>query len=145
MDKIDKLKELKELHDDNIISNEEYISLKNEILNIKTNPKEQKIENVKTKPGLFKLVFDGLWFLFDVKTKIYINGVLLSSESTKNGFQLTIPIDSTKLEIELSLLGIKSTKFKVEEIDLYKNYTMTFFYDKNWGKYSDKYQITENG
>ena len=147
MDKISKLKELKELLDNNIISNQEYNYLKEEILEVKTNLIEKEIELIQNNEnnGVLTLVYEGMWFLVDVKTKIYKNGVLITTESTKKGFNLKIPIDSTNMELELSLLGIKSTKFKIEEIDLRKNYTMTCFYDRTWGKYSEKFQISENG
>ncbi len=144
--KIENLKKLKQLLDDKAISEKEYAQLKNEIL-----PKHKEEissltnSNNKNNKGLITLKFKGQWFLFDAKTKLFVNGQLHSIHSTKKGFTAAIPVDSEKITLKVVLAGIKSTEFKMEELVLGKNYLMELKYDTAWGRYSTTYKFSENG
>ncbi|WP_395051160.1 SHOCT domain-containing protein [Flavobacterium sp.] len=152
MDKLDNLKKLKALFDDGIISEKEYSEMKNEILS-KSSTETQSPQNsfdepknmVQTKKGKFTLGFKGSWSLFDAKTKIFINNELLFTESTKNGFEVSFPIQNSEIKVKLLVGGINSTVYNIEEIELHKNYKLTLNFDKTSGKYSNQFNIVENG
>jgi hypothetical protein len=100
---------------------------------------------VQTKKGKFTLGFKGSWSLFDAKTKIFINNELLFTESTKNGFEVSFPIQNSEIKVKLLVGGINSTVYNIEEIELHKNYKLTLNFDKTSGKYSNQFNIVENG
>ncbi|PCI98009.1 MAG: hypothetical protein COB15_06655 [Flavobacteriales bacterium] len=152
MDKITELKNLKLLLDEGAITKNEFESLKSEILNkevvekpIKEVILEQPKETVKKVKGAINISFEGQYFLFDTKTKIFIDGVEHSSHSTKSGFSVDIPIESDIMNIKVSLGGVKSTTYDLTELDLFKKYYLRLSYDTTWGKYSKKINFSENG
>jgi len=144
---IDNLKKIKFFFDDGIISEKEYSILKAEILSLKSevNPSLHPKENFKNKKGVLILKFDGQWFLFDAKTKLFVNNKLHSTHSTKKGFRVEIPLNSNSITIKLLLSGIKSTEFEIEELVSGKKYSMDLAYDTTGGRYSSKYKFSENG
>jgi len=144
---IENLKQIKFFFDDGIISEKEYSILKAEILSPKSeeNPSLHLKENFKNKKGVLTLKFDGQWFLFDTKTKLFVNNQLHSTLSTKNGFRVEIPLNSNSITIKLLLSGIKSTEFEIEELVKGKKYSMDLAYDTIGGRYSSKYKFSENG
>ncbi len=144
---IENLKEIKLFFDGEIISEKEYSILKAEILSLKSevNPSLHPKENFKNKKGVLILKFDGQWFLFDTKTKLFVNNHLHSTHSTKNGFRVEIPLNSNSITIKLLLSGIKSTEFEIEELLNNKKYSMDLSYDTIRGRYSSKYKFSENG
>ncbi|WP_116786856.1 SHOCT domain-containing protein [Flavobacterium psychrotrophum] len=150
MDKIEKLKQLKQLLDDSVINSDEYNAMKQEIIAgnatytlPETSSSPERTSPVMNKKGDIRLVFAGCkGFFFDVKTKIFINGTLLSAESTKRGFDLIAPISGRELSIRLVLGGMKSTTYEITEIEPNKDYTMTFSYDLTWGKYSNNFNLS---
>lgn len=147
MDKIQKLIQLKELLDSGGISEQEYGTLKNELLSTDNDTKEShnnKIGVERTTNGSVTLSYPGVWLLFDAKIKIIINKELHSVQSAKKGFEVTIPLDSDSLDIELVFMGIKSTKIQVTQLDKRKNYTIELEYDSNWGKISNEINLIEN-
>src|SRR5665213_2464629 len=89
--------------------------------------------------------YDDQWFLFDAKTKLFVNDELHSTHSIKNGFNVKIPIVSDKMVIKVVLMSIKTTIYELEELDKSKDYSFGLIYDTVWGKYSDKFNLTENG
>ncbi len=140
MDKIKELTELKNLLDNGVINIDEFQTLKNEIL---SKSSDSYAENPSTnKKGTIALSYGGQYFLFDVKTEIYINGKFHSKQSTKNGFHIIIPIESNSITIKLGLMGMKSSIYELTALDISKNYIITFFYDKMWGRYSSNFNIT---
>lgn len=153
MDKIENLKKLKQLFDDGVLSEKEFSEMKNEILS-KTNaevkpsqgiPFAENKEVPKSKTGMLTVSFGGQWFLFDAKTQLFINNELNSIHSTKQGFSVKIPIISEKMTIKVVLMSMKSTVYELEELDKSKDYSLGLIYDSTWGKYSNKFKITENG
>ena len=147
MDKIQKLIQLKELLDSGGISEQEYGTLKNELLSTDNDTKESHNNTIgveRTTNGSVTLSYPGVWVLFDAKIKIIINKELHSVQSAKKGFEVTIPLDSDSLDIELVFMGIKSTKIQVTQLDKRKNYTIELEYDSNWGKISNEINLIEN-
>ncbi|MBK9381479.1 MAG: SHOCT domain-containing protein [Chitinophagaceae bacterium] len=147
MDKIQKLIQLKELLDSGGISEQEYGRLKNELLSTDNDTKESHNNTIgveRTTNGSVTLSYPGVWLLFDAKIKIIINKELHSVQSAKKGFEVTIPLDSDSLDIELVFMGIKSTKIQVTQLDKRKNYTIELEYDSNWGKISNEINLIEN-
>ncbi len=147
MDKIQKLIQLKELLDSGGISEQEYGTLKNELLSTDNDTKESHNNTIgveRTTNGSVTLSYPGVWLLFDAKIKIIINKELHSVQSAKKGFEVTIPLDSDSLDIELVFMGIKSTKIQVTQLDKRKNYTIELEYDSNWGKISNEINLIEN-
>ena len=147
MDKIQKLIQLKELLDSGGISEQEYGTLKNELLSTDNDTKESHNNTIgveRTTNGSVTLSYPGVWLLFDAKIKIIINKELHSAQSAKKGFEVTIPLDSDSLDIELLFMGIKSTKIQVTQLDKRKNYTIELEYDSNWGKISNEINLIEN-
>ena len=98
--------------------------------------------NNENKEQTLSIIWEGQFFLFDVKTEIFINDVFHSKESTKKGFNITIPISNELIKIKLSLLGLKSTEFNLN-IDPKHSYQMKVSYDTAWGKYSDKFELKQ--
>ncbi len=147
MDKIQKLIQLKELLDSGGISEQEYGTLKNELLSTDNDTKESHNNTIgveRTTNGSVTLSYPGVWLLFDAKIKIIINKELHSVQSAKKGFEVTIPLDSDSLDIELVFMGIKSTKIQVTQLDKRKNYTIELEYDSSWGKISNEINLIEN-
>jgi len=153
MDKLENLKKLKQLFDNGVLSEKEYSEMKNEILS-KTDgeakpaqgtPIAENKEVPKPKIGMLTVSFSGQWFLFDAKTQLFVNNELHSTHSTKQGFSVKIPITSDKMSIKVVLMSIKSTIYELEELDKSKDYSLGLIYDSTWGKYSNKFNIVENG
>ncbi|MFN3756686.1 MAG: zinc ribbon domain-containing protein [Flavobacterium sp.] len=98
--------------------------------------------NIENKEQTLSIIWEGQFFLFDVKTEVYINGAFHSKQSTKKGFNIVIPLDNNNIKVKLSLLGLKSTELN---LNLYTkfSYEMEIFYDTIWGKYSDKYELKQ--
>ncbi|RDI50479.1 SHOCT domain-containing protein [Flavobacterium glaciei] len=150
MDKLENLKKLKQLLDDGVLSEKEYSEMKNEILSktdddVKSSLETPITENKKNKTGTLTVGFKGQWFLFDAKTQLFVNNVLHSTHSTKQGFSVQIPISSESISIKVVLMSIKSTVYELEELDKSKDYSLGLIYDSAWGKYSNKFNIVENG
>jgi hypothetical protein len=153
MDKLENLKKLKILFDDGILSENEYSEMKNEILSKSNNQisasKKLSIESIITSPqsknGVLTVSYPGRYFLFDAKTKLYVNNELHSTHSTKKGFSVKIPIDFESVTLKVAILDSQSTSYEIEELDMVKNYSMELIYDIVWGKYSDKFNFSENG
>jgi hypothetical protein len=150
MDKLENLKKLKQLLDDGALSEKEFVEMKIQILS-KTNNEEESIQNLNVtkkgteQNGILTISFSGQWFLFDAKTKLFVNDDLHSTHSTKQGFNVRIPIMTDKISIKVVLASIKSTVYELQELDKSKDYTLGLIYDTAWGKYSNKFNITENG
>jgi hypothetical protein len=151
MDKLENLKKLKTLFDDGIISEKEYSEMKNEIISI---PDIKSLQNLNiennnnnghTKKGIFTLNFKGNWSVFDATTKIYIDNELLFTESTKKGFEVSFPIQSSEIKLRLVVGGVNSTIYNIDEIEPYKNYKLILNFDKMVGKYNNQFNIVENG
>lgn len=135
---------------DGVLSEKEYSEMKNEILSktdddVKSSLDTAVKENKKNKTGILTVGFKGQWFLFDAKTKLFVNNVLHSTHSTKQGFSVQIPITSENISIKVVLMSIKSTVYDLEELDKSKDYSLGLIYDTAWGKYSNKFNIVENG
>jgi hypothetical protein len=153
MDKLENLKKLKQLFDDGILSEKEFSEMKNEILTKNDNeiiPFKNLYENIRKevkqiKKGILTISFGGQWFLFDSKTKLFIDGDLHSTHSTKNGFSVEIPIESNNITLKLQIMELESTIFEIEDLDIQKNYSMIVEYSRMWGKYSSKFNFSENG
>lgn len=150
MDKLENLKKLKQLLDDGALSEKEFVEMKIQTLS-KTNNEKESIQNLNVtkkgteQNGILTISFSGQWFLFDAKTKLFVNDDLHSTHSTKQGFNVRIPIITDKISIKVVLASIKSTLYELQELDKSKNYTLGLIYDTAWGKYSNKFNITENG
>jgi hypothetical protein len=99
-------------------------------------------DNNENKEQTLTIIWDGQFFLFDVKTEIAINGSFHSKQSTKKGFSITIPLENESIKIKLSLLGLKSTELNLNT-DPKFSYKIKVFYDTVWGKYSDKYELKQ--
>lgn len=153
MDKLENLKKLKQLFDDGILSEKEFFEMKNEILSrndIETKSSENLYENVRKEVkqvnnGFLTVIFAGQWFLFDAKTRIFVNSELHSTHSTKNGFSSKIPIESDCISLRLEINELESTTFEIDDLDIKKNYTIIVEYSRMWGKYSSKFNFSENG
>tara|TARA_B100000963_G_scaffold246188_1_gene215559 strand:- start:1817 stop:2296 length:480 start_codon:yes stop_codon:yes gene_type:complete len=159
MGKLDELQSLKELLDSGLLTEEEFVRMKNEIIQGVTNESDKTVninDEIKDNdsvipssevknPGTITVSFEGQYFLFDVKTKIFLNGNQHSSHSTKKGFSSIIPFTDDNIELKISLAGMKSTTFNIEELDSRKEYFLKLEYDVAWGKYSDEFKFEENG
>ncbi len=107
---------------------------------------EDKTNNKKGKTnGNLRVSFGGQWFLFDSKTKIFVNNELHSTHSTKKGFLAIIPIESNSIQLKVVLGGIKSTVFEIDELNLGTNYFLELFYDDFRGRYSNDFNLKEYG
>lgn len=159
MGKLDDLQSLKDMLDSGVLTEDEFVQMKNEIIQGVANERDRKVNSnnefaendsitpsmeVKN-PGTITVSFEGQYFLFDAKTKIFVNGNLHSTHSTKKGFSSTIPFNDESIELKISLAGLKSTTFNIEELDSKKEYFLQLEYDVTFGKYSDEFKFEENG
>ena len=147
MNKLEDLQKLKSLLDEGILTEEEFLKMKKEILSTGTN-KEIKNQSEETAPvitGNLNIRFAGEWFLFDANTKLFVNGQLHSTHSTKKGFNVDVKINSEKILLKLVLAGMKSTIYEIDELDASKGYSMELIYSNTWGRYSNKFKLIENG
>lgn len=145
MDKISELTKLKSLLDEKAISQNEFENLKSELLrgdSTHTSTTEIMPE-IKDSNGTLWVKFPGQWFLFDMKTKIFANGNLIASESTKQGFDVKVPLTSDKITLKIALGRLKSTVFELSDINQTKNYNLKLEYDNSWGKFSKESKIEE--
>jgi hypothetical protein len=153
MDKLENLKKLKALFDDGIISEIEYSEMKSEILSKSDNQISSsqnfnitaKTEAPNKKNGVLTVTYPGKYFLFDANTKLYVNGELHSTHSTKKGFNVKLPIHSESITLKFVLSGMISTTYEIEELDKVKDYFMELIIDETWGNYSSKFNFSENG
>jgi hypothetical protein len=155
MDKIEELKKLKQLLDDGVISENEFQSLKNEILNndAETSRVLQDVEKLKldevTKNeasyGTLTVRYNGRWFLFDPKTIIKVNGIIHSKHLTKKGFSVNIPIKSQSINLEVTVNNTVLTVYNLNDLKEELNYNLELKFDMQSGGYSNKYKLTENG
>lgn len=95
------------------------------------------------KQGILTVRFPGQWFLVDAKTKIFVNGNLHSTHSTKNGFNAEMPIEMENMTIKVVLAGLKSTSFDLINLKRTNNYVLELKYNDTWGKYSDEPNFSE--
>lgn len=93
--------------------------------------------------GKLILKFKGQFFLFDIKTKIYINGKFHSKQSTKRGFQIEIPIDKDAMNIKASIGGFRNSNYSIKDLNIYKTYVASLHYNTILGQYSNQLDITE--
>ena len=146
MDKLDALKNLKQLFDDGALSEKEFVELKKSVLNntvnhstIEPGIKEiQKKENANIKPGTLRINFKGAPALWSFATKLYINNLYHSTLSTKKGFTISIPIPSKRLTIKLIWGELKTTSYELEELEIGKNYYVELLWDRSIGSYSNE-------
>ena len=136
--KIEKLSELVELLKTGVITKDEFEELKKEILNQNSSPQ-------KHCGGTLTISFDGYWFLLDATTELFINDILHSTHSTKEGFKVTIPIASSKVFVKTMISSSAATIYELAGLDESKNYHLKLTYSTAWGKYSDKINLTEEG
>lgn len=146
MNTLEELGKLKKLLDDGVITDNEFISMKRDILRNSKNTNEstgseQLVEDEI--PPRFIIKFKGQFFLWDVKTRIYINGELLFTESTTRGFEVEFPLEESKLEIKVMLGKMKTNIYKIEDLDVSKSYRMLLIYDNGLGKYKKNAPIKE--
>ncbi len=151
MDKIEELKKLSGLLKSGAISKEEFDILKEEVLVDSDSTSRIEIAEetekggLEEKQGVFTVSFDGQWFLIDIKTKIFVNDQLHSSHSTKKGFSTDIPFKSEVISLKVSIGGLKSTTYKISDLDIKANYHLRLEYDNTWGKYASNYNLEQNG
>ncbi|MFN8284140.1 MAG: SHOCT domain-containing protein [Chitinophagales bacterium] len=137
MDKLQKIKELKQLFDDGVISSSEYENLKNEILNTEDN--SIGVATVNNKTGTLTISWIGRSYLFDFKLDLYLNKESLSSFNFKKSFTKTIPIINENMQIQLGVpLSNIKTNFNITTFDLalQKNQDYNMIITFNNGKYS---------
>jgi len=92
--------------------------------------------------GVLTITFDGYWLnLYD--TKIFINNVYKFKESTRSGFSVKVPIESSQMNIKTELFADGVTQFSLKELNVHKNYSMELEFSKSVGYYSSKYKLTE--
>jgi hypothetical protein len=96
----------------------------------------------QNKEKTLSIIWKGQYFLFDIKTEIFINGVFHSKQSTKKGFNIKTPLCNDLIKVKLSLFGLKSTELNLN-IDTKHSYQMEIFYDTTWGKYSNKFELKQ--
>lgn len=137
MDKLQKIKELKQLFDDGVITSSEYENLKNEILNTEDN--SISVATVNNKTGILTISWIGRSYLFDFKLDLYLNKESLSSFNFKKSFTKTIPIINENMQIQLGVpLSNIKTNFNITtfNLDLQKNYDYNMLITFSDGKYS---------
>ena len=137
MDKLQKIKELKQLFDDGVITSSEYENLKNETLNNEDN--SISVATINNKTGTLTISWVGRSYLFDFKLDLYLNKESLSSFYFKKSFTMTIPIINENMQIRLGVpLSNIKTNFNITtfDLDLQKNqdYNMDITFSN--GKYS---------
>ena len=137
MDKLQKIKELKQLFDDGVITSSEYENLKNETLNNEDN--SISVATINNKTGTLTISWVGRSYLFDFKLDLYLNKESLSSFNFKKSFSTTIPITNEKIQIQLGVpLSNIKTNFNITtfDLDLQKNQDYNMLITFNNGKYS---------
>ncbi|MBK9793987.1 MAG: SHOCT domain-containing protein [Sphingobacteriales bacterium] len=137
MDKLQKIKELKQLFDDGVITSSEYENLKNETLNNEDN--SISVATINNKTGTLTISWVGRSYLFDFKLDLYLNKESLSSFYFKKSFSTTIPITNEKIQIQLGVpLSNIKTNFNITkfDLDLQKNQDYNMLITFNNGKYS---------
>lgn len=139
MEKIQEISKIKKLLDDGALTPNEFEKLKTEILNGDTEVSTLEKKETQLEQTKITIIFKGQWFLFDAKTSIYVDGELISVESTKKGFEVVVPLKSPEMKIKVELGGMKSTTYELSEIDMTKNCLFELIYDNMWGKYSKGY------
>lgn len=143
MDKLSQLEKIGRLRQDGIISEEEFQKLKSDILN--DGSTSQSTSNVNAEEGAFKtyltIRFDGVWLIFDAKTDIYINDEFHSSQSTKKGFEVEIPLEQSSINLKLILMKIRITEIELDNLDLSKNHELVLSYSNSSGKFESEYEL----
>ena len=137
MDKLQKIKELKQLYNDGVITSSEYENLKNETLNNEDN--SISVATINNKTGTLTISWVGRSYLFDFKLDLYLNKESLSSFYFKKSFSTTIPITNEKIQIQLGVpLSNIKTNFNITtfDLDLQKNQDYNMLITFNNGKYS---------
>lgn len=137
MDKLQKIKELKQLFNDGVITSSEYENLKNETLNNEDN--SISVATINNKTGTLTISWVGRSYLFDFKLDLYLNKESLSSFYFKKSFSTTIPITNEKIQIQLGVpLSNIKTNFNITkfDLDLQKNQDYNMLITFNNGKYS---------
>lgn len=137
MDKLQKIKELKQLFDDGVITSSEYENLKNETLNNEDN--SISVATINNKTGTLTISWVGRSYLFDFKLDLYLNKESLSSFYFKKSFSTAIPITNEKIQIQLGVpLSNIKTNFNITkfDLDLQKNQDYNMLITFNNGKYS---------
>lgn len=144
---IQKLRQLKELFDEGALSEEEYNSLKAKALESSVEPTEkkpQKATRPKVKFGEMTVKAKGAFLLVDGKVRIYVDGNLLFTESVKNGFKVSFPIEYEVTEIEVDISEINSSKFLLEDLQPDFNYELTLKYGRMSGGYiQDSFEVVD--
>ncbi len=84
--------------------------------------------------GHLSISWPGKWMLIDTKVKVFVNDVHIGSYSFKKGFHVSIPIESTNVEIKI-IYSIR-TFTKNLFLELGKNYTLYLSYNNTWGTMS---------
>lgn len=92
--------------------------------NTASNLSNEIVANPTDNPEL-RVVFKGKYFIFDGKTKLYINGVFHSKQSIKKGFDIKVPINNSNMDI--SLKHPKSTEIPLV-LDVNYSYILEIFY-----------------
>jgi hypothetical protein len=160
---VDELMKLAELNKMGVLTEAEFNSLKDDLLNkskagtsfsladegegaIPDNDSLKKMaesQNNDTKPkepiGKLNIVWKGRFFLIDVNTKVIIDDKLFSTESTKNGFNLSIPLSNPSLHIKLKM-SFREKNYTLE-LDPNKNHTFELGFNAVDGMYSDSYKL----
>ena len=137
MDKLQKIKELKQLFNDGVITSSEYENLKNETLNNEDN--SISVATINNKTGTLTISWVGRSYLFDFKLDLYLNKESLSSFYFKKSFSTTIPITNEKIQIQLGVpVSNIKTNFNITtfDLDLQKNQDYNMLITFNNGKYS---------
>jgi len=137
MDKLQKIKELKQLFDDGVITSSEYENLKNETLNNEDN--SISVTTINNKKGTLTISWVGRSYLFDFKLDLYLNKESLASFYFKKSFSTTTPIINEKIQIQLGVpLSNIKTNFNITtfDLDLQKNQDYNMLITFNNGKYS---------
>lgn len=101
--------------------------------------------NNDCKQSSLTIVWDGMYTLFDSKTKIYINGLFHSNQSNRKGYTITIPIENENIKIKFSFLFsflFGSVKLDLN-VDPEYSYKLKLLYDKDWGRYSEEYELIQ--
>ena len=136
MGKIEDLQTLKNLFDNNMIDEEEFNSMKYNILN------DDDSDQNCNEEGSIIISFTGQWFLFSPKTKIYINDILHSEHPTKQGFSQKVKLQSSTIKIKIGL-GFKSTEYLLSDLDVNSNYSFKLIFNDVWGKYDKDYELSK--
>lgn len=155
MEITEKLKEIKELFDSGVINQEEFSSLKSKILTenlpiqnnneqVRISENENNIEPIKLEGfanGSIRLIYHGVWILFDIETLIYLDDKLISKQSTKNGFDIIIPLRNDQYEVNLKLkILFRLTTIKINVNPLVENIILLDYSRLN-GAFSSKFKI----